>query len=117
MQPHNKDAIVAKWQLTYYSPKVAAQVERWPAGIRASFLRIAEVMAATGPDIGLPHTRAMGAGLFEIRAKGREGIGPAFYCTIVGKNIVILHSIIKKTQQTPPRDLETARKRQREITE
>jgi hypothetical protein len=58
------------WQLTYYSPKVAATVERWPVGIRASFLRIAATMETYGPDIGMPHTRAMGGGLFEVRAEG-----------------------------------------------
>lgn len=103
------------WTLSYYSPKVAAQVERWPTGIRTSFLRIVETMATNGPDIGMPHTRAMGAGLLEIRAKGREGIGRAFYCTVVGQRIVILYTIIKKTEQTPARDLEIARARQREV--
>ena len=51
----------------------------------------------------------MGAGLFEVRAKGREGIGRAFYCAIVGQRIVILHAFIKKTEQTPVRELEIAR--------
>jgi phage-related protein len=66
------------WQLSYYNAKVVEQLEAWPAGIRAGFLRIAELMEAHGPDIGMPHTKAMGAGLFEVRAKGREGIGRAF---------------------------------------
>ena len=43
----------------------------------------------------------MGEGLFEIRARGVEGIGRAFFCTLVGRRIVILHSFIKKTQKTP----------------
>lgn len=103
------------WTLGYYNSKVAAQVERWPDGIRASYMRIARMMQAHGPDIGMPHTRAMGAGLFEVRAKGREGIGRAFYCTVVGQRIVILHCIVKKTEQTPARELETARARQREV--
>ncbi|WP_083889302.1 type II toxin-antitoxin system RelE/ParE family toxin [Xenococcus sp. PCC 7305] len=34
----------------------------------------------------------MGGGLFEIRAKGKEGIGRSFYCTLKGKEIIILHS-------------------------
>lgn len=103
------------WALSYYNAKVAAQVERWPTGIRASFLRIAETMAQHGPDIGMPHTRVMGAGLFEVRAKGREGIGRAFYCTVVGQRIVILHTFTKKTEQTPARELETARTRLKEV--
>ena len=103
------------WQLSYYNANVAAQVERWPDGIRARYLRIVQTMAQHGPNIGMPHTRAMGGGLFEVRAKGREGIGRAFYCTTVGERIVILHAIIKKTEATPARDLDIARARQKEV--
>ncbi len=103
------------WTLTFYSAKVAKTVEAWPVGVRASFLRIAELMEQHGPDLGMPHAKAMGAGLFEVRAKGREGIGRAFYCSLIGERIVILHAIIKKTEKTPARELETARARQREV--
>ena len=103
------------WQLNYYSPKVAALIEAWPAGVRASFLRIAQTMAVHGPDLGLPHTRAMGGSLFEVRAKGREGIGRAFYCTVIGQRILILHAFIKKSEQTPARELEIARARLKEV--
>lgn len=103
------------WTLDYYSAKVARTIEAWPDGIRASFLRIAETMLEYGPDLGLPHTRALGGGLFEVRAKGREGIGRALYCTVVGGRIVILHAFIKKTTQAPARELDTARRRLREV--
>jgi phage-related protein len=106
---------MAAWQLNYYNAKVTAQVDAWPRGIRASFLRSAEAMLEHGPDLGLPHTRAMGSGLFEIRAKGREGVGRAFYCTVVGRRIIILHAFIKKTEQTPQRDLDIARARLKEV--
>ena len=68
-----------------------------------------------GADLRLPHSRAMGDGLFELRCKGAEGIGRAFYCTVIGREIVILHSFIKKTQKTPDRELKTARKRLKEV--
>jgi phage-related protein len=57
----------------------------------------------------------MGGGLFEVRAKGKEGIGRSLFCTLKGKEIVILHSFIKKTQTTPKRELEKARKRKKEL--
>ena len=57
----------------------------------------------------------MGGGLFEVRAKGREGIGRAFYCSVIGQRIVILHAFIKKSEQTPTRELEAARARLREV--
>ena len=84
-------------------------------GIRAMYARITERMAVFSPHLGMPFTRPMGGGLFELRAKGKEGIGRAFFCTAVGHIILILHAFIKKSQQTPRRDLELARRRLREV--
>ncbi|WP_419467096.1 type II toxin-antitoxin system RelE/ParE family toxin [Allochromatium tepidum] len=80
-----------------------------------TFLRLVFLMEEHGADLRLPHSRALGHGLFELRCKGEEGIGRAFYCTMVERRIVILHSFIKKTQETPPRELKTARKRLKEV--
>jgi phage-related protein len=57
----------------------------------------------------------MGDGLFELRARGPEGIGRVFYCTQVGQRIVVLHSFVKKTQETPDGELRIARKRMKEV--
>jgi phage-related protein len=103
------------WQLSYYNKKVAAEIEDWPVGVLASFDRIARRIRESGPDLGMPYTRAMGAGLFEIRAKGREGIGRAFFCTLVGRRIVILHAFVKKSEKTPDREFKLARKRLKEV--
>ena len=81
----------------------------------ANFLHILEMIEDFGPALGKPHTAPMGAGLFEIRAKGKEGIGRAFFCTVKGQEIVILHSFIKKTQRTPKKELEKARRRIKEL--
>ena len=97
------------------SAKPSARSRTWPGGILASFTRIAERITEHGPNLGMPYTRAMGDGLFEIRAKGQEGIGRALFCTVVGKRIVILHGFIKKTEQTPRRALDTARRRMKEV--
>jgi phage-related protein len=84
-------------------------------GIRAMYARITERMEVFGSHLGMPFTRPMGGGLFEIRAKGKEGIGRAFFCTAVGHIILILYAFIKKSQQTTRRDLELARRRLREV--
>lgn len=57
----------------------------------------------------------MSGGLFELRAKGKDGIGRAFYCFQIDKRIVILHGFIKKTQTTPDDELALARKRLKEV--
>ena len=50
------------------------QVLAFPEGVLASFLHVAELIEQFGPKIGMPFTRSIGSGLFEIRAKGKEGI-------------------------------------------
>ena len=103
------------WQITYYSESVYKNIENWPVGIRAFYARVTESIKVYGPNLGMPFTRPMGRGLFEIRAKGKEGIGRAFFCTAVGNKIIILHTFIKKTQKTPQKELKIARNRLKEV--
>lgn len=103
------------YEIVFYNTRVEAAILGWPSGIAASFAVIAERMEEHGPYLGLPHTRSMGDGLFEIRAKGAEGIGRAMFCAVRGKRIVVLHGFIKKTQKTSPADLKIARTRLKEV--
>ena len=103
------------WSILFFNDRVQREIEEWPVGVYADFLRLTELLEEGGLDLRMPHSRAMKDGLFELRCKGPEGIGRAFYCTQVGRELVILHSIIKKTQATPAKDLELARKRQKEV--
>lgn len=63
----------------------------------------------------MPHTRAMGDGLFELRLKAAEGIARVFYCTLVGRRVVMLHQFIKKSEKTPLNELKIARNRMKEV--
>lgn len=103
------------WTVTFYSDRVEAGILALSAGFLARFIRYAEKMEVYGPDLGMPHTRAMGDGLFELRLKSAEGIARVFYCTQVGKRIVVLHHLIKKTDKAPAKELDLARKRKKEI--
>jgi phage-related protein len=103
------------WTITFYSPKVERETLALPPGVLASFLRITELIEEFGPDLGRPQTAPLGEGLFEIRAKGREGIGRSVFCTLKGREIVILITVVKKGSKIPKRHMETARKRMKEV--
>ncbi len=103
------------WKVTFFNKKIETQTLDFPAGILANLVHILEMIKEFGPNLGKPHTAPMGGGLFEIRAKGKEGIGRSFYCTIKGQEIVILHSIVKKTKTTPPKVKQLALKRMKEL--
>jgi phage-related protein len=103
------------WTITFYSETIEAEILALPAGFLARYLRYSDRMEVYGPDLGMPHTRAMGEGLFELRLKSTEGIARIFYCTLVKRRIVILHQFIKKTNKTPLKELTVAKKRMKEI--
>ena len=103
------------FQIEYFHERVLAEVESWPVDVLADYVRLVELLAEYGRSLRLPHSRAFGDGLFELRPRGRAGIGRALYCFMVGKRVVVLHAFIKKTQQTPDRELKLARKRHKEL--
>lgn len=103
------------WTIEFYNEKEQEIIEKWPIGIRAVYARITENIEEFGPNLGLPYTKSLRGGLFEIRAKGKEGIGRSLFCTVVGNKVIILNSFIKKTQKTPKKELDLARKRMKEL--
>jgi phage-related protein len=71
--------------------------------------------SALGPNLGEPHTKAFGNGLFELRLRGKEGIARVFFCALVEKRIVMLHGFIKKTEKTPLQEIRIAEVRMKEV--
>ena len=105
---------LVNWEITYHDEKLQEAVLALPAGLLARYLHLTDRMLQYGPDLGMPHTRAMGAGLFEMRLKSQEGIGRVFYCTVLARRIVMLHQFVKKTDKTPAKEMAVARKRMKE---
>ena len=103
------------WKITFFNDRLEEEVLTFPPGFLARYLRYAERMEIYGPDLGMPHTKALGGGLFELRIKAFEGLARVFYCTVVNHRIVMLHHFVKKTDRTPPRELAVARRRMKEI--
>jgi phage-related protein len=105
--------VPVNWRVIFYSAAFQRELLQLPAGFVARFLRYAERMELYGPDLGMPHTHAMSGGLFRLKAA--EGIARVFYCALIGRRIVMLHQFIKKSEKTPRREIEIARKRMKEV--
>ena len=103
------------WKIDYYSQQVQDFVDGMPMGIKASYAKLTELLSEFGMDLRMPHSRPMGDGLFELRPKGKEGIGRVFYCMLISKRIVMLHGFIKKTEETPRKELNIAQRRMKEV--
>ena len=80
------------YSVEYFNDRVRAEIEAWPVGILADYARILEMLMEFGPEVGMPYSRPMGDGLFELRSRGREGIGRVLYCYMRGRRLLILHA-------------------------
>jgi phage-related protein len=103
------------WTIVFANPRVEAALLAMQPGFVARFIRYAETMEQYGPNLGMPHTRAMGEGLFELRLKGPDGIARVFYSSIGERRIGVLHHFVKKSSKTPPKEIAIARSRLAEL--
>lgn len=105
-----------RWSVQTFDATVDAEIEALPADIRARLARFAEVIESLGFE-ALPResVKHLEDKLWELRMTGRDGIARAIYLTASGRRVVIVRAFMKKTQKTPARDLELARRRAKEV--
>ena len=101
--------------ISYYDEKVQSEIAAFPKSLRTRYFLLADRMKIYGPNLGEPHTKGLGDGLFELRLKGAEGIARVCYCTLIGRRIVMLHGFVKKSNKMPRSDLNVARSQMKEI--
>ncbi|CUA85893.1 type II toxin-antitoxin system RelE/ParE family toxin [Pseudidiomarina woesei] len=102
------------WMITFYRG-VDEDLLSIPPKIQARMIRLLELMETHGPNLGPPHTKSLGNGLFELRVKAQEGIARGVFCYLNGERICVLSVFVKKTQKVPQNEIKIARKRQAEV--
>ncbi len=103
------------WTIDYPYVDVEDFILKLPAGLSARYFHLTDLILEFGPNLGMPHTQSLSEGLFELRIKGKEGIARVFFCSKVGRRVVMLHGFVKKTQKIPVKELTKARRRLSEI--
>ena len=79
------------WNIEYFNSDVEDIILSLPNGLQARYFKLTDLMLIHGSNLGLPHTKSLNDGLFELRLKSKEGIGRVFYCTKICK--ILLCSI------------------------
>lgn len=102
----------------YRSPAGAEPVRDWlralPEGDRRAIgadLSLVQV----GWPVGMPLCRPLSGGLWEVRSDLPSHRIARLLFFVHENRIGVVHGFIKKTQKTPPADLELARKRMQEM--
>lgn len=82
---------------------------------KAKIVHVVKLLKLYGNRLGLPQSKSLGSGLFELRTRGKEEIR-IFYCFTTGRTIYLLHIFKKQTRETPQKELSTALQRMKSLT-
>ena len=77
--------------------------------MRAKMIWTINVLRADGPEIREPYSKHLDDGIFELRAQVGTDITRVLHFFIVGKRAILTHGFIKKTDKTPPAEIERAK--------
>jgi len=106
------------WTVVFVNALARSELDALPSDMRMRFGHITRLIRDFGlPKVHEPYVKHLAGKLWEMRLTGRDGIARSIYVTASGRRVVVLRTFIKKTEKTPPRELEIAMARAREIAE
>jgi phage-related protein len=104
------------WTVETPNETVDAELADLPADMRARLARISELIESVGLlSVKEPRVRHIRGQLWQIRLQGKAGIARALYVTAKEERVVILRAFIKKTEKTPPAEIELALQKAKEL--
>jgi len=87
-----------------------------PMDMRAHGAWIIDLLESKGPhQVREPYVKPVEGKLWEMRLKGRAGIARALYFARVGRRLCVVRVFVKKTEQTPRREIALALRRIAEV--
>ena len=78
--------------------------------MHAKMLMIIGVLQDNGYELREPYSKHLSEGIFELRAQVGSDISRVLYFFYVDQRIVLTNGFIKKTQKTPPQEIEKAKR-------
>lgn len=105
------------WYVSTLSELVEKELDDLPFDMRARFMRISELIEEWGPaKVRAPHVKHLDGPIWEMRMSGKDGISRALYVICEDeRRVVVVRVFVKKTQNTPRREIRLARRRAREL--
>ena len=78
--------------------------------MRAKMTNMIALLQDNGYELREPYSKHLSEGIFELRTKVGSDITRVLYFFYVDQRIILTNGFVKKTQKTPPREIERAKK-------
>ena len=109
-----------EWKVNYYTEENGTQpVKEWINGLdiklRSKIFKSFELLEQFNINLKSPYAKPLEDKLYELRVKDQKGIYRIIYFAYTGREFIMLNGFIKKTQKTPKKEIELAKKRMKEV--
>lgn len=92
-------------------------IEEQRPKMKSKILRELDLLEGFGNELEGETTKHLDDGIFELRVKFSSDITRILYFFHIGKKIILTNGFVKKTQKTPPREIELAKKYRKDYFE
>lgn len=90
------------------SEPAADFIDSQPKKMAAKILWTVSLLEDAGPSLRMPYSEHLKDEIFQLRIQVGSDITRVLYFFMVGKKAVLTHGFVKKTQDTPPSEIEKA---------
>ena len=101
------------WNIIFYEKEngvipIKEFLDKLQVKHRAKALHDIDVLEEYGTLLTEPHVKHIDGKLWELRIKSASDISRIFYFIAVGKDIILLHGFVKKSQKIPKKEIDKA---------
>lgn len=108
------------WEILFYwdhrqRKPVAEFLRSVDTEVKSAFIHSLDLLEERGTSARYPLSTPLGNGLFELREEVNTNIYRIIYVFQKGRRIILLHGFMKKSQKTPPGEIEIAEQRKSRV--
>jgi len=109
-----------RWKVNYYKDLNGKKpVEEWintlDIKLKVKIFRLFELLEEFNINLKEPYVKPLGDKLYEARIKDNKGIYRIIYFSYINRQFIMLNGFMKKTQKTPKKEIDLAKKRMLEV--
>ena len=102
------------FDIDYYEDKIGGKpvemfIDSLDNKMKAKAFGRLELLERYGSQLGMPFSRFLGDGIFELRVEQGNDNARILYFFVAGKRVILTHGFVKKTRKTPRREIDRAK--------
>jgi|SRR3989344_1330313 len=100
-------------KIKFFNQDIEKFIKNLNSATQAKVLRMLDLLEKFGNNLGMPYSKALSQGLFELRTGGKEKVRVMY--VFHNNAVILLHAFIKKQSKISKQDMEIALARKKQL--